>query len=203
LIYFLDVERTILRLRLIFSPPTFQSVLIEKGGHVSLNRILLRRALEEAEGYSELGMMEHALRSLQRRGALVHGNGRACFMLGEALRELGRYEEALVPLERSADLVPDDIHVFMALGWCYKRTGQLGKAIDALQRAVRIDASEALLHYNLACYWSLARNRTLALKSLSRALEINSNFRDLIADEADFHPLRQDPEFRLLTGVIV
>jgi len=170
---------------------------------VSNNRILLHRAIEEAEGYSELGMLEHALRSLQRRGALVHGNGRACYMLGEALRELGRYEEALLPLERSADLVPDDIHVFMALGWCYKRTGQLGKAIAALERAVRIDPSEAVLHYNLACYWSLGRNRTLALKFLAHALEIDSNFRDLIPDEPDFDAIRHDQTFRLLTGVTV
>jgi tetratricopeptide (TPR) repeat protein len=170
---------------------------------VSRNRILLRRAIEEAEGYTELGMTEHALRALQRRGALVHGNGRACYLLGEALRELARYEEALLPLERSADLLPDDIHVLLALGWCYKRTGQLAKAIDALERAVKVDPSEAVLHYNLACYWSLARNRTLALRYLSRALEIDSNFRDLIPDEADFNPLRHDPEFRQLASVIV
>jgi hypothetical protein len=171
--------------------------------NVSRNRVLLSRAVEEAEGYLELGMMEHALRTLQRRGALVHGNGRACYMLGEALRELARYEEALMPLERSADLLPDDIHVLMALGWCYKRTGQLGKAIDALERAVKIDPSEAVLHYNLACYWSLARNRTSALKYLSRALEIDSNVRDLIADETDFNPLRDDPEFQTLAGIVV
>ena len=146
-------------------------------------------------------MIEHALRSLQHRGALVHGNGRACYMLGETLRELARYEEALLPLERSADLVPDDIHVLLALGWCYKRTGQLAKAIDALERAVKVDPGEAVLHYNLACYWSLARNRTLALKYLSQAMEIDSNIRDLVPDEADFNPLRHDPDFRQLTGV--
>jgi tetratricopeptide (TPR) repeat protein len=170
---------------------------------VSRNRTLLHRAIEEAEGYIELGMMEHALRALQRRGALVHGNGRACYMLGEALRELSRYEEALLPLERSADLMPDDIHVLLALGWCYKRTGQLGKAIEALEKAVRVDSSEAVLHYNLACYWSLARNRTLALKFLARALEIDANYRDLIPYEADFNPLRNDPDFQILAGAIV
>jgi len=147
-------------------------------------------------------MVEHALRTLQRRGALVHGNGRACYMLGETLRELARYEEALLPLERSADLIPDDIHVLMALGWCYKRTGQLAKAIETLEQAVAVDASEAVLHYNLACYWSLARNRTLALRCLSRALEIDDNFRDLIPDETDFNSLRNDPKFKELAGVI-
>jgi tetratricopeptide (TPR) repeat protein len=148
-------------------------------------------------------MLEHALRALQRRGAQVHANGRACYLLGETFRELARYEEALIPLERSADLMPDDIHVWLALGWCYKRTGQLAKAIEALERAVKVDSSEAVLHYNLACYWSLARNRTLALQYLSRALEIDSNFRDIVGDEADFNPLRHDPEFIALTSVIV
>jgi tetratricopeptide (TPR) repeat protein len=167
---------------------------------VTRNRILLTRAIEEAEGYTDLGMLEHALRALQKRGALVHGNGRACYLLGEALRELARYEEALLPLERSADLLPDDIHVLLALGWCYKRTGQLGKAIEALEKAARIDPGEAVLHYNLACYWSLARNRTLALRHLGRALEIDSNFRDMVPHEPDFNPLRHDPEFIQLVG---
>lgn len=176
------------------------------------NRILLVRAIEEAEGYTELGfgmvgqlrqlMLEHALRSLQRRGSLVHANGRACYLLGEALRELGRYEDALLPLERSADLVPDDIHVLLALGWCYKRTGQLAKAIEVLERAVKVDSGEAVLHYNLACYWSLARNRTLALRCLSQALEIDSNFRDLVSDEPDFNALRHDSGFIAITSVI-
>jgi len=147
-------------------------------------------------------MIDHALRTLQRRGALVHGNGRACYLLGETLRELARYEEALLPLERSADLVPDDIHVLLALGWCYKRTGQPGKALDASEKAARVDPSEAVLHYNLACYWSLARNRTLALRFLAKALEIDANYRDLIADETDFNSLRHDAEFQLLAGVI-
>lgn len=175
----------------------------DEKSQVSRNRLQLRRTIEEAEGYRELGMMDHALRTLQKRGALVHGNGHACFLLGETLRDMARYEEALLPLERSADLVPDDIHVFLALGWCYKRTGQLARAIESLEKAVRVDASEAILHYNLACYWSLARNRTLALKYLARALEIDSNFRDMIASEADFNPLRHDPEFKQLTGVSV
>jgi tetratricopeptide (TPR) repeat protein len=180
--------------------PIYTSFHRRKATRVSRNRILLRRAMEEAEGYVELGMTEHALRALQRRGALVHGNARACYLLGETLRELARYEEALLPLERSADLMPDDIQVLLALGWCYKRTGQLAKAIKALERAVEIDPSEAVLHYNLACYWSLARNRTLALRYLSRALEIDANFRDLIPDEADFNPLRHDPGFQNVPG---
>jgi tetratricopeptide (TPR) repeat protein len=170
---------------------------------VSRHRIQLRRAIEEAEGYLELGLKAHALRALQHRGTLVHGNGRACYLMGETLRELERFEEALFPLERSADLIPDDIHVWLALGWCYKRTGHLAKAIESLEAAVKIDPSDGVVHYNLACYWSLARNRVLALRYLAHALDIDTNYRDMVIDEPDFNALRHDPEFKMLVGLAV
>ena len=163
----------------------------------------IQRTIHEAEGYLELGMTEHALTALQRRGKLVHGNARACYLLGESLRALKRYREAIIPLERSTDIVPDDIHTWLALAWCYKRTGRLSDAIEALERALEVDPSEAILHYNLACYWSLAGNRILALSYLSRALDIDGNFRDLVHDEPDFFPLRNDPGFQMIAGAIV
>jgi Flp pilus assembly protein TadD len=169
---------------------------------VHLLKERLQRTRREAEGYLELGMPSHALRSLQRQGKMVHGDPRGCYLLGESLRELDRYREAIFPLRRSLELIPDDIHVWMALGWCYKRVGELSKAIDALEHAVDIEPGEAVLHYNLACYWSLARDRRHALRSLAKALSIDGNFRDFIDDEPDFDPLRNDPLFINLVGVM-
>ncbi|QEG33309.1 TPR end-of-group domain-containing protein [Bythopirellula goksoeyrii] len=166
-----------------------------------LLRERLLRTRREAEGYLELGMPEHALHSLQRRGKVVHADARGCYLLGESLRELRRYREAIFPLKRSLELIPDDIHVWMALGWCYKRTGDVARAIDALEQAVEIEPGEAILHYNLACYWSLVRDRRQSLRCLSRALNIDGNFRDFIASESDFDPLRNDPLFKNIAGV--
>lgn len=165
-------------------------------------RVQLHRSCVEAEGYLELAMPEHALRTLQRRGQLVHGDARGCYLLGETLRELRRYREAVYPLRRSLELIPDDTHVCLALGWCYKRTGRLDEAIGVLERAVQIEPGEALLHYNLACYFSLARKSRRALQHLANALEIDGNYRDLVADESDFDPLRNDPLFQSLTGAL-
>ncbi len=161
----------------------------------------LLRACLEAEGYLELAMPEHALRALQRRGQLVHGDARGCYLLGETLRELRRYREAIFPLRRSLELIPDDTRVCMALGWCYKRLGCLDDAILALEQAVRVEPGDAILHYNLACYCSLARNRRRALQHLASALDIDGNFRDLVFDEHDFDPIRNDPLFQSLIGV--
>jgi tetratricopeptide (TPR) repeat protein len=165
-------------------------------------RLQLHRACTEAEGYLELGMASQALRSLQRRGQLVHGDARGCYLLGEALREMRRYRDAVYPLRRSLELIPDDTRVCLALGWCYKRTGRLEDAIGVLEHAVRVEPGEAILHYNLACYWSLASNRRRALQHLANALEIDGNFRDLVVDERDFDPIRNDPLFQSLTSAL-
>ena len=167
----------------------------------TLQRISLHRACGEAEGYLELAMPEHALRTLQRRGSLVHGDAKGCYLMGEALREMRMYRDAIAPLRRSLELIPDDIRVCLALAWCYKRVGRLDEAIAALEHAVRIEPSEGILHYNLACYWSLARNRRRALQHLANALEIDGNFREMVGDEPDFDPLRSDPLFQSLVGV--
>jgi Flp pilus assembly protein TadD len=165
-------------------------------------RIQLHRACLEAEGYLELAMPDSALRTLQRRGHLVHGDARGCYLLGDTLRELGRYREAIFPLRRSLELIPDDVHVAMALGWCYKRIGLLDEAITALEHAVAVEPGDAVLHYNLACYCSLARNRRRALQHLANALDIDGNFRDMVVDEPDFDPIRRDPLFQTLTATL-
>lgn len=172
-------------------------------------RLRRERHIQEAEGYLELGMPEQALAMMLRLSepaastGLLEGDGRTNFLAGMALRELNRFNEAIPYLERAMVLIPDDIHIYLAMAWCYKRTGMLPLAIDALERAVEVDDREAILHYNLACYWCLAHNRAESLRYLARALEIDADFRDLIQDEPDFDALREDPEFQFLTGQIV
>ncbi|MCG8451513.1 MAG: hypothetical protein MI725_18255, partial [Pirellulales bacterium] len=100
------------------------------------------------------------------------------------------------------ELIPDDIHVRMALAWCYKRVGHVQRAIDSLEPAIDVEPGSAILHYNLACYWSLARNRREALRYLANALNIDGNFRDFVHDEPDFDPLRSDPTFKNMTQLL-
>jgi tetratricopeptide (TPR) repeat protein len=156
------------------------------------------RQLVASEGYLELGLPQRALEILQSRPDWAHLQFEASFLTGEALRALDRFREALKPLEAAAALKPGDMAVAIALGWCYKRTHRLAQAIDALERALRENPHEALLHYNLACYWSLAGNAPKALAELGLALEHDPALRSLIPGETDFDSLRADPEFQRL-----
>lgn len=167
-----------------------------------LHHIRRQQIQRHAEGYLELGMAHHALAELdQLEGGSL--SGYACYLRGEALRSLERWDDAARWLEQSAHETPDNIRVWLALGWCYKRTRRLGRAIDALESALAVDPSEAIIHYNLACYWSLARNKSRALDYLAQAFEIDSNYRDMVHSEPDFDPIRDDPDFRALTSVVV
>lgn len=167
------------------------------------NRIRLQRILREVEGYLELEMPQTALELLNRMREPGTFRGQQLYLTGEALRALERYGEAIAPLEQAADLQPSNLRIWLALGWCQKRIGRLDLAIEALERAEEVAPEEAVVPYNLACYWSLAGKKQQALSYLSRAIAMDPDFRERIHEESDFDPIRSDPEFRALTEIIV
>jgi tetratricopeptide (TPR) repeat protein len=155
----------------------------------------IRKKLHEAEGYLMLELPRQALEILETRSEWETMQFEASFLRGEALRALQRHREAIPPLETAASLRPGDVGVALALGWCYKRTNRLAQAIDALDRALVHEPDNPLLHYNLACYWSLAGNAGRALAELRSALKLNPDLRTTIVGEPDFAKLRGLPEF--------
>lgn len=160
-----------------------------------MNRERTLRRLGEVEGYLLLDLPTRALELLQSRPDWTPYPFEAHFLTGEALRALGRFRDALPALERAAALRPGHPGVAVCLGWCYKRTHRLAQAIDALERALREHPDDALLHYNLACYWSLAGDADRSLGALRQALDRDPDLRALVEDEPDFDAVRESPGF--------
>lgn len=125
--------------------------------------------------------------------------------LGLLLRQraLGGFGEALDPLSRAALGSPNEIHIWLALGWCYKRTGRIDLAIESLEEALAVAPNDALVNYNLACYWSVAGNKRQALAYLTRSFDLKEHYRRLVASEPDFDAIRSDPSFQALMRVTV
>ena len=183
------------------------------------SRIRRQQLLQEAEGYLELvtvfadrwpvsatlrdSMVKRALEALSRLSDTDANRSNALALKGECYRVMERYEEAIAPLEKASKLDQESTDLFLALAWCYKRTGRLDNAIKALEEAIEVDRDRAIVYYNLACYWSLANNVSLTLAYLSQALDRDASYRDLVASEPDFDPVRNHPEFLALTSVIV
>jgi tetratricopeptide (TPR) repeat protein len=158
--------------------------------------------LGAAEGYLTLEMPQHALRTLREVDDPDQALFAVNFLRGEALRHLERHDEALDAFGRAFAQEPENVGLLMGMAWCYKRSGQLPKAIAAMEQAYRISPKEAVILYNLSCYWSLAGNKTQALSWLGRALRIDQSLRRLIDGETDFEPLRADPDFRMILNAV-
>lgn len=150
-------------------------------------RKLLVRALDE-------------VRSLPHEDRLSRS---ASLLEGEALRALGEWESALVPLERAADGPRGRVEAAMGLGWCFKRLGRIADAISVLRRAIEANPDQPVLHYNLACYHSVAGDVAAAIEHLTRAITMDGRFRDLTGTERDFDAIRTDPRFVAATVVTV
>lgn len=160
--------------------------------------IQARRAIESAQGYLLLELPDAALRELRffvasdETPLIVHQ------LRGEAFRMRCDFEEALRSFEIVLSERSDDSGVLMAMAWCFKRIDRLDQAIESMKRAYQCSPKEAVVLYNLACYYSLAGERDEALSWLGRAIRLDASFRKQVGKETDFDPIRNDPDFQYL-----
>ena len=159
------------------------------------------RLLEAARGYLTLEMPDHALRELRRIDSSDEDLFDIYQIKGESLRQKKEHDEALAVFSRALDQRPDDLTVLMGMAWCFKRTGQLPNAISTMEQAYRASPKEPIVLYNLSCYYSLAGDKPQALSWLGRALRMEPALREMISDESDFDPLRNDPDFQFVTEI--
>jgi tetratricopeptide (TPR) repeat protein len=186
-----------------------------RGRLVPEPRVILRRA----SGYLELGelllegeaaapptacrLFRRALTELSQLDEADRRDAAAALLEGESLRALGEWEAALPPLTRAAHATPAHLEAWLGIGWCLKRLDRLQAAIAALAEGLEAFPNQPVLHYNLACYHSLAGNVPVAIDHLARAIAIDDRFRDLTGHERDFDAIRSDPRFVAATSVTV
>jgi len=154
----------------------------------TVNR-LLRRA------HAEIATLRPAVR-LTPQASLIEG---------ATLRSLGDWQAAIAPLERASLTGPRvaRLEAWMGLGWCWKRLDRVDLAIAALESGLAVFPRMPVLHYNLACYHSLAGNVPAAIDHLQKAIELDGTFRDLTGSERDFDAIRTDPRFVAVVHVTV
>lgn len=186
---------------------------------MAFDELRRRQRIRQAEGYLDLllafadkwsltpalrdRLACRALDALQEVRATERQRGYVEYLRGQALRAMEHFQDAIAPLQRSAQADPENINAYLALGWCYKRIGRLDAAIQALEDAMEFGPGEAILHYNLACYWCLTKNKALTIQYLSQAFELDGQYRELAQEEHDFDLLREDPDFQMLLGAVV
>jgi hypothetical protein len=80
------------------------------------------------------------------------------------------------------------------------RLGRPSEAVPPLRRSVRIDGTDAVSAYNLACAYALSGREGAAMRWLERAIERGFRNHKLLATDPDLDALRGRPDFARLSG---
>ncbi len=85
---------------------------------------------------------------------------------------------------------------YINLSTAYLGAKKYGEALDTLKSLESINPSAPLLHYNLACYYSLTEKSPASLSALKKAVELGyKGFQDIETDP-DLENLRSYAEFK-------
>jgi tetratricopeptide (TPR) repeat protein len=94
---------------------------------------------------------------------------------------------------------PKGGELWMPLNHLYE-SGKYAEAADQGRKLIEAHPEFAGPLYNLACCESLAGRKDDAIKHLRLAIDRNEPFRSLAAEDSDFDPIRDEPEFQKLVS---
>lgn len=153
----------------------------------------LMRALEagQAAGGDSRGMQSAALLIVKEGAGYAGFNDRYCDL---------RVDDHVAPIAELRRIFSLwKVQALVLEGYRKVEAGDFEAAIRAGREAIGLDNSGES-HYHLACYLSRAGNARSALQRLAEAVTRDPTLGPRAATDPDFEPLREDEDFRRLTG---
>ena len=128
----------------------------------------------------------------QNRMGIFHYNE------GNKFLKLANWEKAFNNYHMALHHNKNFDEVYINLSTAYLASKQLKSSLNTLNTFKKINPRHPLLHYNLACYYSLTGNVALGLESLKRS--IVNGFKNLqtLKTDPDLKNIRSDPQFKKL-----
>jgi len=97
---------------------------------------------------------------------------------------------------------PADIETMSALAEVYTRSGQLDEGLEIDLKLIELDPNNAIVHYNLACSYSLLNRLEEALDQLEIAIQLGYEDAGHLDSDPDFANVKSSPRFRSLLALI-
>lgn len=145
----------------------------------------LRQHLRAAQGYAELEMWEDAWNELDLLAPDERALVPVAMMRLEILVAMKRYESAAILGESLIARGIREKQAYLLCAYSLRRCRSLKAAERVLLSGSDILNDEALWHYNLACYASVAGRIDEAKERLRRAFEIDPRYRITALDDPD------------------
>lgn len=95
---------------------------------------------------------------------------------------------------------PCNIEALNVLGQDYTTNGDYEKGLEIDIRLSRLLPSDPLVHYNLACSYSLLNHIDESITSLSKSIELGYEDINYMLNDPDLENAKRDPRFEKLTG---
>jgi tetratricopeptide (TPR) repeat protein len=93
---------------------------------------------------------------------------------------------------------PTYVECLMYLGNAYTATGMYEKGLKVDLKLARLRPEDPLVHYNLACSFSLLRRLNESLGSLEKAIDLGYDDLIHLVNDSDLDSLRDDEVYKVL-----
>ena len=117
------------------------------------------------------------------------------------LRGLGKPEETIIICDDVIAHDPSFALAYSIKGAALQSLGRLKEAEVAFEKARSIEPTNALVHYNFACFWATEGYPDACREHLARALELEPAFKTRAAVDPDLALLRDEGWFQELVAL--
>lgn len=93
---------------------------------------------------------------------------------------------------------PDFINALIALGEAYTVKGRYKEGLNIDKRLVRLKPDDPIVHYNLACSYSLLKMADAAILALKKALDLGYCDFAFMQEDPDLEFIRADSRYQEL-----
>lgn len=159
-----------------------------------------------ASTYFNLGLtlfrqkkFEDALINFKRATELVPDDAEYWDLIGSSYIRLNRFDEAKEALEKAIQiddtyaLAHHDMGIVIA-----QQPGQEEEAIKSYNRALELDKNNPYTYYDLCCLYVRQNKKKTAFKYLNMAIQKGFNDLELIENDRDLDPIRDDEAFKII-----
>ena len=91
---------------------------------------------------------------------------------------------------------PDYVDALVALGDVYTKRGRYKEGLRVDLRLRQLRPNDPVVHYNLACSYSLLKAANDCLDALERALKLGYQDFNFIEKDSDLDFIRKDPRYK-------
>jgi tetratricopeptide (TPR) repeat protein len=140
--------------------------------------------------HDEHGDVDHSDPENIRRMAIFHFNE------GNKLLQQKKWEDAAKNYHKALNHNRELQEAYINLSSAYLGAKKYGEAFDTLESLEKINPLAPLLHFNLACYYSLTENSPASLNALKKAVELGYKEFQEIQTDPDLKNLRTTAQFK-------